>query len=269
MDPEEMRAALTAAVQELEAHDEEEDGMEEVAATQEQASGGDKQQGTSKVTRTLQMILEELRLMREDRAKDRAEVNELRQEVQCLKAVVTQQQRFAEQLDAYERQCNLIITGVPEGRESMDGATDDKTKCEKIMEAIGTPGVIIDMRRLGNAQEGKKRPILVKTPCREARDTVLQNTKALKDAGGTYRHVYVKKDIHPAVRKEWRRLKDAEKSEKEKPCNQGCDIRLDTNKRELLRDGVIIDRWSPSFFVQTGPNNWTSVHLIFTDWDVN
>ena len=102
-----------------------------------------------------------------------------------------------------------------------------------------------------------------------ARDTVLQNTKALKDAGGTYRHVYVKKDIHPAVRKEWRRLKDAEKSEKEKPCNQGCDIRLDTNKRELLRDGVIIDRWSPSFFVQTGPNNWTSVHLIFTDWDVN
>ena len=117
MDPEEMRAALTAAVRELEAHDEEEDEMEEFAATQEQASGGDKQQGTSKVTRTLQMILEELRLMREDRAKDRAEVNELRQEVQCLKAVVTQQQRFAEQLDALTlSQCTLagpVYTGMP------------------------------------------------------------------------------------------------------------------------------------------------------------
>ena len=55
----------------------------------------------------------------------------------------------------------------------------------------------------------------------------------------------MKKDVHPAIRKEWKRLRDVEAAEKVKPVNQGCTIQLDYKCREVNRDGVVIDKWSP------------------------
>ena len=62
--------------------------------------------------------------MRTKRAEERAEVAKIREECEELRAVVAQQQRFMEQLDSRDRDCNLIITGVPE-EEAFDDAVND------------------------------------------------------------------------------------------------------------------------------------------------
>ena len=46
------------------------------------------------------------------------------------------------------------------------------------------------------------------------RDKVLEKAKKLKDLNDPYKKVSIKKDSHPEVRKEWKRLKDAEEAEK-------------------------------------------------------
>lgn len=60
--------------------------------------------------------------------------------------------------------------------------------------------------------------------------------------------VYLKKDVHPAIRKEQTRLRNREKQEKGKPCNAASNISYDWKNRVLVRDGVVIDRFSPMFF---------------------
>ena len=89
----------------------------------------------------------------------------------------------------------------------MEGATNDEDKCGRVLQALGVPEVPVTLQRLGTEVQGRQRPILARTPNKRARDFVLQNTRALKDAGPTYMRVYVKKDIHPAIRREWKRLK--------------------------------------------------------------
>ena len=240
-----MRVALTAAVNELEAYDEADLETDDLA-TRIGGGGGRGRGGGSDVEGTLQLILEELRKMRTERAEERAEVAKIREECKELRAVVTQQQRFMEQLDSRDRECNLIITGVPE-EEAFDGAVNDIGKCRKILEVIGDTSVPLDTTRLGKAETGRSRPILAKVPSRAARDKILENTKELRAVGPAYRRIYVKKDLHPTIRKEWKRLRDVETAEKGKPVNQGCTIRLDYKKREITRDRVVIDKWSPSF----------------------
>ena len=104
-------------------------------------------------------------------------------------------------------------------------------------------------KRLGNnAQPGRKRSILVTVRSKEARDIVLEKAKALKQANETYKSIYIKKDVHPEVRKEWNRLREAEKTEKECPGNGGSVIRLDAKERKLYKDDVVIDQWGPHPF---------------------
>ena len=99
-------------------------------------------------------------------------------------------------------------------------------------------------RRLGRTQDGRRRPILLTLRDEGLRQLILEQAKKLKVAGGDYKKIYIKKDIHPAVRKEWKRLHDAERTEKERAGNVGCVIRLDTKERKLYRDDVVIDSWS-------------------------
>ena len=101
---------------------------------------------------------------------------------------------------------------------------------------------------LGTLADGRNRPILVKMPSKAQREKVLKKTKNLKEAGPAFKKVYVRKDVHPATRREWKRLKDAEKSEKEKPGNEASTITLDYKARVLLCDNVMIDRWKPTYF---------------------
>ena len=91
----------------------------------------------------------------------------------------------------------------------------------------------------------RKRPILVTLASKQTRDKITEKTKRLNDAGPLYSTVFVKKDVYPSVRNEWKRLRDAEATERAKPENTGCVIRLDTKERKLYRDGEVIDSWRP------------------------
>ena len=60
--------------------------------------------------------------------------------------------------------------------------------------------------------------------------------------------MYIKKDVHPAFRKEMWRLYEAEKRERDRPENQGKTVIFDKEERVLTVDDVIIDRYNPQLF---------------------
>lgn len=164
--------------------------------------------------------------------------------------IIMHQQLFLESVDRKERETNLVVLGVPDEQLALDGATNDGDKIEKVWEAMGDSTEVRSHRRLGRYDPGstRARPILVTVATKTLRDNVIEKSRKLKDRPEPYKKIYVKKDTHPAVRKEWQRLRNAETAEKERPMNQGCVIRLDTKERKLYRDGVVIDRWNPHPF---------------------
>ncbi len=130
----------------------------------------------------------------------------IKAQVNKQQEIIIKQQRNLEALDRKESECNLVLLGVPERRESLDGATTDETKIEKVWTASGSSTAA---RRLG--REGNRcRPILITVASRNDRDAVLERAKRLKEAGDNYKKVSIKKDKHPAVREEWKRLREAE-----------------------------------------------------------
>ncbi|MPC45983.1 hypothetical protein E2C01_039689 [Portunus trituberculatus] len=74
---------------------------------------------------------------------------------------------------------------------------------------------------------------------KEARDRILEKAKQLKQDGREYEKIFIKKDAHLSIRKEWKRLHDAERSEKNQPENVGCVIHLDRKERKLYKHGVV------------------------------
>ena len=226
MKPTELKKALNESVTELKALDRQ--SLED-------------NQSTAALQATLDELRQEMRLNREERA-------QAQKELSVLRSVVNQQQAFIEYLDSQHRQCNVIITGVKENEE-LDGASTDKEKCDKILSKLKVSEIKpVEIKRLGKPEAGRNRPLLVKVSSKSDRDKVVYDTKVLKKAGKSYEKVYVRKDVHPATRKEWKRLYDQEKAEKEKPENQGVKIELDRKSRELRRNGVVIDRWNPAYF---------------------
>ena len=139
--------------------------------------------------------------------------------------VIAQQQSFLEAVDRKERETKLVVLGVPDEEESLAGATSDNDKLRKVWSVIGEDIEIRSHQRLGRRNDsGRKRPILVTVKSKQDRDAVLAKTKRLKDAGEPFGRIYVKKDVHPSVRNEWRRLREAEAVEKQRPENEGCVI---------------------------------------------
>lgn len=64
--------------------------------------------------------------------------------------------------------------------------------------------------------------------------------------------IFVKKDLHPMVRSEWRRLNDVVKAESSKPANHGVSISLDPKQRKIFRgdpkENIVVDKWSINFY---------------------
>ena len=101
------------------------------------------------------------------------------------------------------------MLSIPEEQEAQEGATSEEAKLQKVWTTICSQANVRASRRLGRPG-GRRRPILVTVDSREERDAVLERAKYLKEAGETYKRIFVKKDTHPAVREEWKRLKEAE-----------------------------------------------------------
>ena len=161
--------------------------------------------------------------------------------------IIAQQQRFLESLDRKERESNVVILGVPDENEALDGAVTDDTKLRKVWEAmeIGTvDGTHWRLGRQGGEAPGRRcRPILFTLHDKTQRAHILENTRKLKARGPPFDKIFVKKDLHPAIRKEWQRLREVEKAEKERPENVGCVIRFDNKERKIYKDGCVIDGW--------------------------
>lgn len=181
----------------------------------------------------------------------KTKVDELQKQVDKQGEVIARQQRYLEYIDRKERECNLVVLGVPEEAESLDGATTDPDKIDKVWRAAGIESNVLSVRRLGRTSDGgagqrgtRRRPILVSVQTKEVRDMALEKAKTLKEKGERYNKIYIKKDIHPSIRGEWKRLWEAERKEKERPENTGCHVFFNVRERKLYRDGVVIDQWN-------------------------
>ena len=83
---------------------------------------------------------------------------------------------------------------------------------------------------------------------KEDRVKIMKNAAKLKDAGPSYAKIYLKKDQHPAVRKEMNRLHQVVRTEKNKAENVGKNIVFDKDTRTVKVDNIIIDRFNPNFY---------------------
>lgn len=142
----------------------------------------------------------------------------------------------------------MVVLGLPDEGEALEGAISDEDKLSRVWVKMGVDNVDCQHRRLGTEGDGgRKRPLLLTIRDKDTRSRILENARKLKEAGENFKRIYVKKDVHPGVRREWKRLREAEAREKERPENVGCVIRLDTRQRKLYRDDVVIDSWNPQF----------------------
>lgn len=79
---------------------------------------------------------------------------ELRERVNRQEQILTKQQQFLEALNRREREANIVVLGVPDDNEAMEGATTDQEKLNRIWEK-NRSGVEATHRRLGgNAPTG-------------------------------------------------------------------------------------------------------------------
>lgn len=118
-----------------------------------------------------------------------------------------------------------------------DAATDED-KLQKIWSTVKVPFRITSHPQLGRRDNTSKRPVHVK----DIRDEGIAN------AGVQFSCMFIKRDEHPSVRNEWKRLRDAEAAEKARSENVGCNIRLDMRERRLYKDGIVNDRWNPQYY---------------------
>lgn len=138
---------------------------------------------------------------------------------------------------------------------------------------MGMVDVAVAHRRLGgglNQAGGGTQPqahlILLTLTDKIQRTTILSNASRLKACGGNFSRIYIKKDVHPSVRKEWRRLRDVEAAEKAKPENVGCVIRLDARELKVYKDNTVIDTWNAQFFLD-GPHCISNIKIM--SWNMN
>ena len=189
--------------------------------------------------------LEKVKKLEDGMDELKKENTDLREQMNRQGEIIKQHQAFFERLDQKERAQNLVIVGIEEERGR------DKEKAIEIIKKLVDDGAQDELasriemtRRIGAAADGKKRPLLVVMATKEERDLIVERGR--NTALGA--NVRVKKDTHPAVRAEWKRLFDQRTAEESKPENSGCQITLDLKKRQLLRDGVVIDSWCAQLF---------------------
>lgn len=157
------------------------------------------------------------------------------------------QQQFLEELDERSRENRLFIRGLPENDvESPLGKTDQE-KLESILEKmdISCSDVSVSMRRCG-AYSDMPRPLQLTLDCPKICREILNNVYKLKN-DDNYSYIYIDKELHPTVHYELGRLRIRRRREQNKAENRNSHIHYDKKKRILIKNGEIIDRFSPSF----------------------
>ena len=190
-------------------------------------------------------------------------VGHVESEVGHMHNSLLQHQRFLESIDAEKRRKTVIITGLSED-EPLDGDQDengvvikissDRDKVQQIFTKIGQGSTgVSNVEKLGQKQTARdgRIPIrAVKVHLEEAgsQKLLVTNSKKLKDYSEPYNKIFVRKDMHPGVRREFNRLRQSEKTEKDKPENINRTVEYDHVTRTVTVDGVVVDRFRSSFF---------------------
>lgn len=114
---------------------------------------------------------------------------ELNERIEKQADITSGQQRFLDSLDRRGREANVMVLGLLDEGEALDGAVTDTWKLEKVWELVGVAGVACQHRRLGAHTEGgrRNRPLLLTIPQKDTRSHILANTK--KPEGG-WREVF-------------------------------------------------------------------------------
>ena len=179
------------------------------------------------------------------------QIQELRKEKEKIAETLSQHQRMLESIEAERRAANVIMTGVPE--DQLGGATTDIEKVKLVLSTIGQQAVEVrSVERLGTQQQDRRqtsgpasrpyrRPLKVVLKNADSRKDVLDSARQLKTSDAIFRSIYVKKDMHPLVRKEFDRLRGVEKREKERPENRGKTVRYDYRERKVYVDNIVVD----------------------------
>ena len=157
------------------------------------------------------------------------------------------QQRFFEEVDARCRRNNIIIMGIPEEDIESPLGSSDLERVECVIQKTDTPLTRgnFHMRRLGQ-RSSQPRPILLTLECHETGREILNNAKQLR-YDNECANIFIRRDIHPTLRFEANRLRIRERNERANPENKNADIQYDRKERVLTKNGVIIDRFRPTF----------------------
>lgn len=180
--------------------------------------------------------------------------DEIHEENVHLKQISHNHQAFLEKSDADSRKSNLIIKGLSES-SNLNGESSDENKCLHIFNVIKADEIKIGdftTERIGDKnyydKKNLSRPLMLKFKSFKSKQDIFMKRKNLKPNGGPYKKIFINKDIHPIVAKEWGRLNAAYKKAKETPENIGHNIVFDKKNRSIVRDGMtIVDKWRCPF----------------------
>ena len=146
------------------------------------------------------------------------------EDIVTLKSIVVKQQQALSRIDAGERDCNIIISGLSETDIVIEN-NSFSTDAEKVTALLGEIETELpnrsEIQRLGKESPNYCRAIKVNVLNKTYRDNISQKAKHLKDAAEPWSRVYLKKDLHPVVVQENSRLRKKKKELQ----------RLDANKK--------------------------------------
>ena len=194
----------------------------------------------------LDVIIDELKTMKEKNESQDNEIKRLEGVINDQTKIIAEHQRFMEDLDSQKREKHLIVLSLTEKNDE-----DDEEKFLAILDVIGVKRVdvaIESVERLGQINEeevDKNRPLKITLGKRSMRDIILKNSKNLKDQpeGSEFKKVFLKRDQHPEVRKEEKRLYEVFKAEKKKPENAEKEVIFNRRSRIVTVNNEEVDRF--------------------------
>ena len=194
----------------------------------------------------LDLIINELKLMKEKSEKQDDEIKKINRTVVEHGNILAAHQKFMEGLDAEKRAKHLVVLGLKEETD-----VDDHEIFLGIIDAIGlrrNEVTVESTERLGNVDEeqpNRTRPLKITLKQSSMRGNILRNSYKLKDQleGSPYKKVFLKKDQHPDIRNEEKRLYEVFKAERDKPENVDKPVLFNRKLRVVTVNGEEIDRF--------------------------
>ena len=201
----------------------------------------------------LDVIIAELKELRQKNEDQALEVKRVDNKVIEHGKVLAAHQKFMEDLDAEKRAKHMIVLGLAEedGDGEREEGEDEREKFLGIVDAIGVQRNEVQIEyveRLGQRNEGQEqrnKPLKITFGHSSMHNKVLKNSYKLKDQpeGSVYKKVFLKKDQHPDVRLEEKRLYEVFKAERNKPENGDKEVVFNRKTRVVTVNGEEIDRF--------------------------